>query len=125
MVDRPQLSGRKGIVRGNAAVLAAHRRGHLAGDFAADDVATGEDVRHVRAQGNQTFPAGSLKVWLWFAETYARQLNVSSRPARWKVSWIPCARTTSLVLSIPKCFLVNIEYGPAGTCPASHAVTLA
>jgi hypothetical protein len=30
--------------------LTAHWRGHLAADFAANNVAAGKDVRHVRAQ---------------------------------------------------------------------------
>ena len=37
-------------MRGDASVLTAHWRGHLAADFAADYVAAGEDVRHVRGQ---------------------------------------------------------------------------
>ena len=49
MIDAARLSICKRIVRGEAAALAADRRGHLAADFAADNVATGKDVRHVRA----------------------------------------------------------------------------
>src|SRR5260370_1476553 len=37
-------------MRGDAAVLTAHRRSHLAVDFAADHIAASEDVWHVRAQ---------------------------------------------------------------------------
>jgi len=41
VVDTVLLSLCERIVRGNVAVLAAHRRGHLAADFAADNVAAG------------------------------------------------------------------------------------
>jgi hypothetical protein len=50
LIDSARLAVCKCIVRGKAAVLAAHRSGHLAADFPADNVATGKDVRHVRAQ---------------------------------------------------------------------------
>ena len=50
MVDPAQFSVCERIVRGNTAVLATHRRGHLAADFPADDVAASKNVRHVRAQ---------------------------------------------------------------------------
>jgi len=50
VVDAALLSVRERVVRGDAAVLAAHWRSHLAADFATDHVATGEDVLHIRAQ---------------------------------------------------------------------------
>jgi len=50
MVDPARLSFCKRIVRRDAAVLTAHRGGHLAANFAADNVAAGKDVRHVRSQ---------------------------------------------------------------------------
>jgi hypothetical protein len=50
VIDAAQLSVCKCVVRSDAAILAAQWRGHLAADFAADNVATGEDVRHVCPQ---------------------------------------------------------------------------
>jgi hypothetical protein len=50
VVDTARLSVCERVVRGNAAVLAAHWRRHLVADFAVDHVATGEDVGHVRAK---------------------------------------------------------------------------
>ena len=50
MVDRTQLFLRERVLRGDAAVLTAHWSSHLAADFPPDNVATREDVRHVRAQ---------------------------------------------------------------------------
>ena len=38
------------VVRGHAAVLAAHRRSHFAADFAPNHVGASEDRLHVRAQ---------------------------------------------------------------------------
>ena len=40
----------KCVVRGDAAILATDRRGHLAAHFAADHIAAGKNVRHVCAQ---------------------------------------------------------------------------
>jgi hypothetical protein len=48
VIDAARLSVCECIVSDDAAVLAAHRRGHLAAGLAADNVTTGKDVRHVR-----------------------------------------------------------------------------